>query len=63
VKRQQMERLLRDELEKWDNDADAPGKASAPGSATVCFASVTPPALAQWIHAVDGTFVTSTLDC
>jgi len=35
-----MERLLRDELEKWDNDADMPGRASAPGSATVCLAPV-----------------------
>lgn len=57
MKRQQMERLLRDELEKWDNDADAPGKASAPGSATVRFASVTPTTLAQGIQGVDGTFV------
>ena len=35
-----MEKLLRDELEKWDNDADMPGRASAPGSATVSFNSV-----------------------
>ena len=43
VKRQQMERLLRDELDKWDNDGDLGGRASAPNSAKVFFSLDTPP--------------------